>query len=274
MLQGIDFALDRLVWFGILTCSIVMTDTALGQELDPQQLEWTTKYRKQDNAPEPAEMLLNTDPEPELAAGFTPLFNGTDLTGWITKGGTCSFEVKEGLIVATCVPGSSSTYLCTQHSHYSDFVFTCELKWEVDCNSGIQFRSQSRPGGKFETVFGPQFEMEGQRKGDRNWSGGIYGQSCGGYFYPLWLKEHQAARAAENPVGWNRVTILARGDVVKTWLNGVPVAHWVGDGSYSSGLFGLQVHKGQEGTILFRSIRVRELDESDAPGGGEDAAVR
>ena len=57
------------------------------------------------------------------------------------------------------------------------------------------FRAQIKLGNSTETVFGPQAEMEGIT-GDRFWSGGIYGQSCGGYFYPLWLKEHQAARDA------------------------------------------------------------------------------
>jgi hypothetical protein len=75
------------------------------------------------------------------------------------------------------------------------------------------------------------------------------------------LKEHQAARAAEKTDGWNRVTISAQGNVVKTWLNGVPVALWVDDGTYSSGFFALQIHKGKAGTVLFKNIRMKELGE-------------
>jgi hypothetical protein len=97
--------------------------------------------------------------------------------------------------------------------------------------------------------------------GDRFWSGGVYGQSCGGYFYPLWLKEHQDARAALKPKDWNRVTIEAKGNVVKTWVNGVPASHWVDDGTYSKGFFGLQVHKAKSGKVLFRNIRVKELSQ-------------
>ena len=112
-----------------------------------------------------------------------------------------------------------------------------------------------------EVVSGPQLEIEGQGKVGRNWSGGIYGQSCGGYFYPLWLKEHQAARAAEKKTEWNRVTISAKGSVVKTWINGVPVSHWVGDGTWSEGFFALQVHKGKAGTIHFKNLQIKELAE-------------
>ena len=98
-----------------------------------------------------------------------------------------------------------------------------------------------------------------KRQGDRHWNGGIYGQSCGGYFYPVWLKEHKAARAALDREGWNRLTISAKGNVVKTWVNGVPVAHWVDDGTYAKGFFGLQIHKGDKGTVHWKNIRVKEL---------------
>ena len=121
------------------------------------------------------------------------LFNGKDLTGWVAKGGHCKFEAQADMIVGTCVKGSPSTYLSTE-KEYSNFIFTCEMKWIVDGNSGIMFRAQAKPGKKDkQTVFGPQVEMEGFSK-NRGWSGGIYGQACGGYFYPLWLDAHQAVR--------------------------------------------------------------------------------
>jgi arylsulfatase A-like enzyme len=232
---------------------------------DLEQQEWFPKYSKQANAPLPDTMLFNEDKEPKLTDGFTPLFNGKNLDGWSPRGGTAKFEVKDGCIVGTCVPGSESTYLCTDRNDYSDFIFTCDLKWEVDGNTGVQFRSDFKTetskkngGTKRDVVFGPQLEMEGFSK-DRGWSGGIYGQSCGGYFYPLWLKGHEAARKALNK-DWNRMTVSAKGNVVKTWVNGVPCSHWVGDGTYAKGFFALQVHKGKEGTILFKNLRVKELN--------------
>lgn len=228
-------------------------------ELDPQQEEWIKHYKKQANVPNPADQLLNTDPEPNIKDGFISLFNGKDLAGWTPKGGTCEFSAKDGLLVGKCVPGSNSTYLSTEKADFTDFVFSCDMKWKVDCNSGVMFRARTKPGkNDTETVFGPQFEMEGFSK-DRHWSGGVYGQSCGGYFYPLWLKEHKQARAAGKEGDWNRVTISANGNVVKTWINGVPAAHWVDDGSYPKGFFGLQIHKGAKGEVLFRNLRVKEL---------------
>jgi len=245
------------------------TKAKLSQQLsmkyfDPTQVEWYPKYSKQKNAPKPDMMLFNEEVEPELTNGFNPLFNGKDLDGWTSRGGTCSFEVNDNCIVGTCVPGSNSTYLCTDANEYSDFIFTCDLKWEVDGNTGVQFRSSFKTEKdkknkdiERDVVFGPQFEMEGFSQ-DRGWSGGIYGQSCGGYFYPLWLKGHKTARKAISKE-WNRMTVSAKGNVVKTWLNGVPCSHWVDDGTFAKGFFALQVHKGTQGKVLFKNLRIKEI---------------
>lgn len=236
-----------------LSCLPVLAGT-----IADTQSEWYQKYRKQKNVPEPSKMLLNLAKEPDLKKGFVSLFNGKNLDGWNAKGGKALFEVKGGMIVGTAVPGTPSTYLCSDKVDFQDFVFTCDLKWGENLNSGVMFRASNRMKGDHVEVFGPQVEMEGVI-GDRRWSGGVYGQSCGGYFYPLWLEEHKAVRAAINRQGWNRITIEAKGNVVKTWLNGVPAAHWVGDATYSSGFFGLQVHKAKSGKVFFRNVRVQEL---------------
>ena len=236
----------------------------LPPEIEPSQIDWYKHYVKQANAPDPSAMLMNTDAEPELTEGFTSLFNGTDLTGWVPYGGTMKFEAVNGQIRGTCDPTSNSTYLTTTRDDFTDYIFTCDIKGEVDGNTGVMFRSKTKPNPKADVdsnatkiVYGPQVEMEEATKG-RHWSGGIYGQSCGGYFYPLWLKKHAQARTAIKE-GWNRVTVSAKGNVIKVWINGVPTSHWVDDGSYPSGAFGLQVHKGKQGTILFKNIMVKEL---------------
>ncbi len=72
------------------------------------------------------------------------------------------------------------------------------------------------------------------------------------------VQEHAAARQAQRDNDWNRITIGARGPVVKTWLNGVPIEHWRTE-EYLGGYFGLQLHKGQQGRILWRNLKIITL---------------
>jgi hypothetical protein len=210
---------------------------------------------------DPASLLTNTSAEPDLKqAGFVDLFNGKDLTGWSVKGGKMRFEVHDGAIVGSCVQKQPNGFLCTDKA-YRDFIFTADFKWEVLGNSGIMFRAGARDGNG--RVFGYQSEMD---QNERRWTGGIYGEAMGGWKYPLSKPEgHKAARMAiQDHMAWNRVTIHAEGNVLKTWINGVPCAHLVND-ERSEGFFGLQVHGGKRGTIHWRHIRIRELNEQTEP---------
>ena len=58
--------------------------------------------------------------------------------------------------------------------------------------------------------------------------------------------------------GWNRVTMEAKGNTMKTWVNGITAAHWVSD-EFTQGLLGINLHAGPSATILFRTIKVKEL---------------
>lgn len=226
-------------------------------KISVSQKEWIEVYQKQQNIPDPGRMQINTENEPNLKRGFTSLYNGKNLDGWAPYGGHCTFEAKGDVIVGKTVPESPSTYLSTLKDDYTDFIFTAELKWVVDGNTGFMFRGQLKEEDGKQTVFGPQAEMEADSK-KRFWSGGIYGQSCGGWYYPLWLNAHEKARQAVDYSKWNRMTVKAEGNVVKTWINGIPAAHWTND-NYLKGFFSLQIHSGKQGEVHFRNIKVKAL---------------
>jgi len=236
---------------------IAATSLACGNQISQDQQQYIAKYEKQTQKVASESALINTEAEPDLSDGFADLYNGKNLDGWTPLGGECTFEARGDVIVGTTVKGSPSTYLSTNKKDYTDFIFTAEVKWAVDSNSGIMFRAQRRPGKPFDSVYGPQCEMEGFAMG-RGWSGGIFGQGAGGWRYPLWLDAHKKARAALKKDSWNRVTIQAVGNNVKTWINGIPASNWEND-EYSKGFFGLQVHAGPQGEVHFRNLKVKEL---------------
>ena len=251
------FLLCYLLFVALLGLNIGCASTN-PHRISESQERYIERYEKQTGKVAPEDALLNTDPEPNLNDPvFVDLYNGKDLNGWIPRGGECTFEADGEKIVGTVVRGSPSTYLSTVREDYSDFIFTAEVYWAVNSNSGIMIRAQRQPHGKFEKVFGPQVEMEGF--GDRGWSGGIYGQGVGGWLYPMWLEAHTEARRALKEGEWNRVTILCQGPTIKTWINGVPAAHWETE-KYLTGFIGLQVHSGKEGEVHFRNVKIKELE--------------
>ena len=164
--------------------------------VDESQSAWHTKYKKQENAPDPKEMLLNTDPEPDVHEGFTPLFNGKDLKGFSQKNGTATFEAKAGSIVGITAKGSPNSFLCTDKL-YGDFELTFEVKVHNSLNSGVMIRSQTKGNTPEGRVNGPQVEIEASgAKGAE--SGYIYGEACGGWMTPKnLLKPHKHFKDGE-----------------------------------------------------------------------------
>ena len=73
-------------WVVVGMIASIFGSASVAGEVDPKQDKWHKKYKTQANVPKPADMLLNTDDEPDVKEGFTPMFNGKDLTGWAPQG--------------------------------------------------------------------------------------------------------------------------------------------------------------------------------------------
>src|SRR5690606_15658203 len=166
---------------------------------------------------------------------WVSLFNGKDLKGWKQLNGKARYEVKNKEIVGTTVHGEPNSFLATEQT-YGDFILELEFRMDAEMNSGIQFRSESKPDYRDGRVHGYQFEID---PSERAWTGGIYDESRRGWLYPLELNPR--ARSAYRYGEWNRVRIEAIGSSLRTWVNGVPVAHVV-DNMTPRGFIALQVH--------------------------------
>lgn len=183
--------------------------------------------------------------------GFTSLFDGKTLDGWIVKGGTSTYAVKDGCIVGTVDTKTKiNTFLCTDKD-YGDFVLKLEVKLgDPCCNSGIQFRSHTKKNGR---VFGYQSEIDPSK---RAWTAGIYDEGRRGWIYKLDGDKHVKARKAFKLHDWNTIKIQAEGDSIKTWVNGVLCTDLTDDAD-ASGFIGLQVHAGGPGTVIWRNVRIQ-----------------
>jgi hypothetical protein len=205
-----------------------------------------------------------------LAADPIELFNGQDLTGWVQKGGKAKFTVEDGAIVGTTVPNTENSFLCTEKEFTN---FTLELEFQVDpgLNSGVQIRSRAADKPTTETwagaerkfgagrVHGLQVEID---PSGRAWTGGIQVEGGGDWRWLHDLKKNEPARKAFKAGEWNKLRIEAKGDTIKTWLNGVPAADLKND-VIPTGFIALQVHSiGKKTDVLhvrFRHLKLEPL---------------
>ena len=165
------------------------------------------------------------------------LFDGKTLNGWVQRGGSAHYQVKDGAIVGQSVPNTKNSFLCTQR-RYGDFILELEFKVDAELNSGVQVRGQS-PNDRIDRVHGYQVEIDPDVKRGRNWTGGLYDEGRRGWLADL--SGNDAARKAFRPGEWNRMRVEARGDWMKTWINDVPAAELV-DAKDLDGFIALQVH--------------------------------
>lgn len=222
--------------------------------------------------------------------GWTSLFNGRNLDGWVIKcrpedkDKTGYWKVVNGTITAETPHGSKHNYmwLLTQQQ-YGDF----ELKLKVQTyskstgNSGIQVRS--RYDDAAHHLDGPQIDINPPGA----WRNGfIYDETRGAQIW-LWPDVGSPANAKPShaPKGrkwfdadkqdvWNEVYIRCQGTKIKSIINGVTIADYDGAGRLDDaahrkhnvgmeGHIGLQIHPGGEMVVRFKDILVRSLSKGD-----------
>lgn len=219
--------------------------------------------------------------------GWTSLFNGRNLDGWVVKcrpedkDKTGYWKVVDDAITAETPPESKHHYIwLLTEKQYGDF----ELKLKVQTyskttgNSGIQLRS--RYDDEAGWLDGPQVDINPPGP----WrSGFIYDETRGVQVW-LWPDVGRPANAKPEhaPAGWkwfhadgedvwNDVHILCKGPRIKTIVNGVTIADYDGSGRLDDeahrsrnvgmrGHIGLQIHPGKELLIRFREVAVRQLE--------------
>jgi len=209
------------------------------------------------------------------AAGWVDLFDGKSLKGWVLRSGVATYKAEDGMIVGTAVLDSPNTFLCTE-KEYGNFILELEIKDDPELNSGVQIRSQvadkeivmrlERNGKEIERkfppgrVYGYQVEVSDQ---PRQESGNIYDEARRGIFLDNFANKPEAQKAFQFGE-WNKFRIEARGDSIKTWVNGVACAD-IKDSMTPRGIIGLQVHqvspkKFKAHQVRFRNIRIKDLD--------------
>ena len=208
-----------------------------------------------------------------VSRGYTPLFNGKDLTGWRNPYSHGEAKVVDGEIHLLA---DKKFFLVTERE-YSDFRLSVEIHLpEGPANSGVMFRCHVDDDAP-KKVYGYQAECDGS---ERRWSGGFYDESRRGWIWPSTkgrstdqFLEHAEesqqffaeprVRDALSRNGWNRYEVTCVKDLIRIEINGVETVR-LRDATDASGFIGIQ-HHGEKGqTYRFRNLFIKELPEIPA----------
>jgi putative heme-binding domain-containing protein len=204
--------------------------------------------------------------------GFVSIFNGHDLSGWDGKPGW--WHVEDGAITGESTPQKKllkHNYLIWRGGKPADFELRCRFRLQGG-NSGIQFRSRELPD--WDTR-GYQADMDAADV----YIGGIYEHQRG-------LIASRGQKVAIAPDGartvsslgdpaelrkiikdgdWNDYRVVARGNKLKLFINGVLTAQATDrqtNHAASSGILGFQLHPGPPMKVQFKDIRLKTFTNS------------
>jgi hypothetical protein len=195
--------------------------------------------------------------------GFTPLFNGKDLTGWVYgRRGTAEnktgngYQVENGVIFSTKTDGGN---LYTE-KEYADFAFRFDFRLTENANNGIAIRSPLSGDAAYAAI-----EIQVLDDGGSQYTalkpfqyhGSIYGVV-------------PSKRGFQKPVGeWNSEEITAKGRRITVVLNGTTIVDANLDDVKDEAV--LKAHPGLANTrghigllghgtrVEFRRLRIKEL---------------
>jgi len=213
--------------------------------------------------------------EGSIPEGFTPIFNGENLTGWHASrtnhhGTTPEYRVVHGVIVGTQSPRGKGGILLTDKKYRNVEVYM-EVWPDWGCDSGLFFRS-NEAGDAYQVTLDylPGGSM-----------GGIYGEGLEGVQVgpdrEAWMREqterwHKAWKREE----WNSVRARFEGEAphITVWINGQLVTDWTDTANHAAGgategMLAIQMHYTNErtkrwvdgGFWRWRNIAVKELPD-------------
>jgi Domain of Unknown Function (DUF1080) len=211
--------------------------------------------------------------QPSVEQGFTSLFNGKDLTGWVygkrangqeNKSGK-GYQIENGVLFSTKEDGGN---LYTE-KEYSDFVLRFDVKLTENANNGIGIRAPLVGDAAYAGIEIQVLDDGGSQYTTLKpfqYHGSIYGMVA-------------PKRGSQKPVGeWNSEEITADGRHVTVKLNGTTIVDANLDDikdeemlkthrdlTRPEGSRGIGNTKGHIGflghgaRVEFRNIRIREL---------------
>ncbi len=215
------------------------------------EIRWRNIYLRE-IAPAEANKILASHGK----AGFKPIFNGRDFTGW--AGPTNNYVVADGAL--QCLPHKGGTIYTT--AEYSDFMARVEFKLPPGGNNGLAIRYP----GEGDVAYTGMCELQVLDDNYEKVKGKIDPRQAHGSAYGMVA----AARGYQHPIGaWNFQEVTVKGSKIKVELNGTVILdcdlstvkefmgnHQHAGVNHTTGYFGFAGHNDP---VAFRNIQIRPL---------------
>lgn len=215
-------------------------------------------------------VFVNPAIEQRVPAGFTPIFNGRDLTGWhisttARHGHTPDYHVQAGMIIGTQNPVGRGGLLISDKK-YKNYELYFEAKADWGADSGVFLRT-TEEGAAYQVTMD---YLPGGSMGSVIQEGGLIGMANT-------RPPGSTPPATVNGMGvwkhndWNSVRIRIEGATphVQVWINDQLVTDFTDSanhavGNMTTGPFALQMHGGNARWLpgdfwRWRNIGVKEL---------------
>jgi len=218
--------------------------------------------------------------------GFKSLFNGKDLSGW--QGNPGLWSVRDGAITGVTKADpklTHNTFLVYSNPVPDDFELRLSYRI-VAGNSGIQYRSKVFEQGKFGPIVGG---YQADFEAGKTYSGILYEERGRGILAERgqktvikadpadankhkvevvgWVGKSDEIQAKIKNEDWNDYVIIAQGNHLQHFINGVPTVEVVDEQpakAAKSGVLALQIHVGPPMTVQFKNIRIKALSAADS----------
>lgn len=219
-------------------------------------------------------------------SGWTPLFNGTDLSGWkIPEGDGGHWKVVDGVIDYDALSEAEGDKNLWTERNYEDFVLRFDWRFKEYAGEWRMYNvlpdgthEKAADGEVIETMR-PNVDsgiyLRGLPKAQINlWAWPVGSGEVWGYRtdekMPAQVRAGVTPKArADNPIGeWNTAEVTLRGDRLTVVINGQPVIENAQlPGVPQAGPIGLQHHggmrngklSGASSLVQFRNLFIKEL---------------
>jgi 3-keto-disaccharide hydrolase len=212
-------------------------------------------------------LLHGFDPpgKSDSEAGFVPIFNGKDTTGWHLwrpENAKGRWLVQDGSLVPEGRPRELAS-----DAVYGNFDLRFEWKIATGGNSGVMYRTAK---GYHAPTSGPEYQLiDDEHHRER-----LVPEKSTGAAYAIYApSDHPLKPAGE----WNTARIVARGNHIEHWLNGklvldyklhtkdwkerVAAGKFATHPQYGTGKRGHIILQDHGAAVWFRNIRIKKLGQ-------------